>query len=206
MPCNNKILAWTACMLILVSSVCHADAPKELGGFRLGSDIAGYRNQVVMETAMPIRYAEWITEVESIASEGFKPGLIAYGTCADPGKIVRIKLKYADDSRQFFDALVREIEKKYGKPAEWRGDTFGIVISWKWSFVDKQNNRISMILQHNKLDTDEKIGNSIKLTMTGQVEKERDCFQKKYPNFREGGANLPSAEIPTKDWDRFLPR
>jgi hypothetical protein len=192
--------------LILTTGLCQAEAPHQLDGFTLGTDISAYKEQLDMNTTMPIRYAEYIREVETKASTGFRSGLIAYGACANPGMIVRIKLKYADDSRSFFDELIKQIEKRHGKAAEWRGDPFHIVTSWKWSFTDKDNNRISMILQHNKLDTDEKIGNSIKLTLTDQVDNERECFLKKFPDFREQAAPQASASGTPVDWDQFVPK
>ncbi|MFZ3044644.1 MAG: hypothetical protein WA151_01915 [Desulfatirhabdiaceae bacterium] len=183
-----------------------AEAPHQLGSFILGTDISAYREQLNMDTAIPIRYAEYISEVEIKPANGFRSGLIAYGTCTNPGKVVRIKLKYADDSRSFFDELVKQIEKRYGKADDWRGDPFHIVISWKWSFTDKNNNRISMILQHNKLDTDEKIGNSIKLTLTDLVDQERECFQKKNPDFRDQPSTQTPASGSSVNWDQLVPK
>jgi hypothetical protein len=183
---------------------CMAEAPSQVGGFKLGTYISAYKDHVDMSTSLPIRYADSISEVEIKPTDQLASGLIAYGTCADPGKVVRIKLKYADSSRDFYDKLLSRFEKKFGKPTEWRGDPFHIVIAWKWSFTDKSNNRISLILQHNKLDTDEKIGNSIKLTMTNAIDKERQCYDKAHP----GSSGSPSSgSSPAQlDWDMLVPR
>ena len=205
MSFKNWFLAILTTLLNAVICLA-AEAPHQLGSFILGTDISAYREQLNMDTAIPIRYAEYISEVEIKPANGFRSGLIAYGTCINPGKVVRIKLKYADDSRSFFDELVKQIEKRYGKADDWRGDPFHIVISWKWSFTDKNNNRISMILQHNKLDTDEKIGNSIKLTMTNQVDQERECFQKKNPDFRDHPSPQTPANRSTVKWDQLVPK
>jgi hypothetical protein len=185
------------------SGMCLAQAPSQVAGFQLGADISVYKDRVDMLTALPIRHAESISEVEINKTDFLASGLIAYGTCATPGKIVRIKLKYADSGRDFYDKLLARFEKKFGKPDEWRGDPFHIVIAWKWSFVDKSKNRISLILQHNRQDTDEKIGNSIKLTLTDAVEKERRCLEKSRPQ-----PNLPTAGKPDLqvDWDFLIPR
>jgi hypothetical protein len=185
------------------SAICLAEAPIQIGEFQLGADIAAYKDRVDMSTALPIRYAESIMEVEIKPTAFFTSGLISYGTCTTPGKVVRVKLKYADSSRDFYDTLLARFEKKFGKPDEWRGDPFHIVIAWKWSFVDKSHNHISLILQHNKQDTDEKIGNSIKLTLTDAVEKERRCYEISHPGTDESPAGKPPVQI---EWDLLIPR
>jgi hypothetical protein len=187
----------------LLSGNCLAEAPNQVGGFQLGADISTYKDRVDMTSALPIRYADFITEVEINKTDLLASGLIAYGTCAAPGKVVRIKLKYADSGRDFYDNLLARIEKKFGKPDEWRGDPFHIVIAWKWSFVDKSKNRISLILQHNKQDTDEKIGNSVKLTMTDAVDRERRCYDKSHPEISETRSEKAPVNL---DWDLLVPR
>jgi len=200
---NKKLLFLLLIGICFVTGTCLAEAPSHVAGFKLGADISDYKDRVDMTTAMPIRYAESITEVEIIKSDLLASGLIAYGTCAAPGKVVRIKLKYADSGRDFYDNLLAQVEKKFGKPDEWRGDPFHIVIAWKWSFVDRFNNRISLILQHNKQDTDEKIGNSIKLTMTNAVDRERQCYEKSHPEVRESQPVKTPVQL---DWDLLIPR
>jgi hypothetical protein len=161
-----------------------------------------------METSIPIRYMEYINEVEIRKMEGFKSGIIAYGNCDSPGRILRIKLKYTNSSKKFYNRLLNLFKTRFGKPTEWRGDSFHVVIAWKWSFTDQENNRISMILQHNTKDEEQKVGNSLKLTMTNLFEEERICFerkeqkaQKKPDKSRQG----KGIEEPVS-WDRFIPR
>jgi hypothetical protein len=199
---NKKLLSLIIIGIGFAYGSCLAEAPSQVAGFKLGTDISVYKDHVDMNTALPIRYAESISEVEIKQTDLLASGLIAYGTCADPGKVVRIKLKYANSSRDFYDKLLARFQKNFGKPDEWRGDPFHIVIAWKWSFTDKANNRISLILQHNKLDTDEKIGNSIKLTLTNAIDKERQCYEKAHP-----GTTPPSIPSPVQiDWDMLVPR
>lgn len=199
----KKLLLLVIISIVLICGSCMAEAPSQVGGFKLGTYISAYKDMVDMRTSLPIRYAESISEVEIKPTDHLSSGLIAYGTCADPGKVVRIKLKYADSSRDFYDKLLSIFEKKFGKPTEWRGDPFHIVIAWKWSFTDKSNNRISLILQHNKLDTDEKIGNSIKLTLTNAIDRERQCYDKAHPGDSGSPSGTPSGQI---DWDVLVPR
>lgn len=166
-----------------------ADIPFQVGGFRLAAPIEEFRKQIKPDTALPIRYQEYLTEVEILENGHFKSGLIAYGACADPGKIVRIKLKYADDSRALYERLLNSFTKRFGKPVEWRGDPFRVKLAWKWSFKDRHNNRISLVLQHNTKDLDEKLGNAVKMTLTSQEKKELRCWTDKHP---ETGANAPA--------------
>ncbi len=154
-----------------------AEAPHQIGVFVLNQNISEVKDYVIMETALPIRHMENIEEVEVKSLEGIKSGLIGYATCKAPGNIVRIKLKYKDPSKKFYEQLLKRISKKFGEPDDYRGDPFHIVLSWKWSFVDKKNDRITLILQHNSMDTEEKLGNSIKLTNRSMMEEDLRCYK-----------------------------
>jgi hypothetical protein len=185
-----------------------ADAPHQVAVFKLNSNIADVKQYVIMETALPIRYMENIEEVEIKPIEGLKSGLIAYATCNSPGQIVRIKLKYKDSSKEFYENLLKRIKKKYGKPQEYRGDPFHILISWKWSLVDKDGNRISMTVQHNSMDTEEKMGNAIKLTMTNLIEEDLRCHRIKAldtrQKLRQHQWRITQPEL--TGWSLFVPR
>jgi len=206
----KKILfIFTALVFLWTAGLCFAGAaPHQVSVFKLNSNIADVKDYVIMETALPIRYMENIEEVEIKPIEGLKSGMIAYATCATPGHIARIKLKYNDSSKKFFEKLLKEIKNKYGEPDEYRGDPFHILISWKWSFVDKDSNRISMTLQHNSMDTEEKLGNAIKLTMTSLIEEDQRCYeikaldQRHKLRQREGKLMAPGLT----GWDLYVPR
>ena len=161
-----------------------------------------------METALPIRYMENIEEVEIKPIKGMKSGYIAYATCAAPGHIVRIKLKYTDSSKKFFDNLLKRTKKKYGEPDDYRGDPFHILIAWKWSFTDKEGNRISLTLQHNAQDTDEKKGNAVKLTMTNLIDEDQRCYKQKALDQREKlrQRDWKAMDPGMSQWDLFVPR
>jgi hypothetical protein len=186
-----------------------AEAPRTVAGLTLGQPIRNFAEIVIMETALPVRYAEHLHEVETRPIEGFKTGLVGYGTCQKDHPVVRIKLKYADGSRAFFDELIGRFKKAFGEPDEYRGDPFQNVIAWKWAFTDKAGQRISMILQHNEMDEDEKLGNALKLTLLDALEEEARCFRKKATeqgeklrHRREGPALKPAVS----GWDRYLPK
>jgi len=194
-------------MFLLFPALCPAQTPSQIGGFVLGGNISEYKDRVKTETAMPIRYAEYLIEMETRPVDGFKSGLVSYGNCAVPGRIIRIKFKYEDSTRKFFDALLKHYKGRFGEPLEWRGDPFHILIAWKWSFSDNQNNQISMILQHNTKDEEEKLGNAVKITLTNLLEEERICFEKKYPDSRSEESPQKAEKDPgPAHWDRLLPK
>lgn len=157
--------------------------PSEIGGFELNTDIEQYRSFLKAETTLPIRFMEGISEVEIQKRPGFKSGYIAYGTCAAPGKVVRIKLKYKNPSKSFYEELLEAYQGKFGK-AKWLGDPFHVISTWKWSF-EEGGNRVDIYLQHNLSNAEEKLGNSVKMTMLNLVRDEINCFEVQNPDFRE---------------------
>lgn len=197
-------------LLSLATTSLGAEAPRHLGGFVLGSQIEECKDRVDMDTCLHVRYMEYVQEAEIRSFPGFKSGLIGFGTCADYGKILRIKLKYTDSSKRFFNEMMKRLRQRFGEPDEYRGDPFHILVAWKWSFVDKDGNQISMTMQHNSKDADQKMGNAIKLALTSQLDKEHDCFEAKRPGHRaegegaqagQGSGGRPNAD----DWKRFVP-
>lgn len=194
-------------ILILMSSAYAVPGlannfPRQIGPFILGKDIAEFAPYVDMGTELPIRYLESVKEVQIKPMRGFKSGLIAYGSCAAPGRVLRIKLKYQDDSKSFFNTLRDKIETRFGKFEEYRGDPFQVVIEWKKSFKDSQGNSISLVIQHNTRNEEEKMGNSIKLTYTNMVEDELRCQNAKTPAQHEKPIRIPAKE----KWDWFTPQ
>jgi len=183
-----------------------AQAPYEIAGFALGKNIADYQDMIRMETMLPIRYAEFLKEVEIRNIPGYKSGLITYGDCAVPGRILRIKLKFADSSREFYNNLLDRYKKRFGKPDQWRGDPFHVLVAWKWSFKDREGNLISLILQHNIEDTTKKIGNAVKLTMLNFEEEEIRCFEKKESKIRVPELEQDRKAKVEQNWDLFIPR
>ena len=182
--------------------------PQAIGPFALGQDIGELEAALQMESVLPIRYQEYLNEVEIRPPKGLKSGLIAYGLCAQPGKIVRVKIKYRDSSREFYDDLLERTKQRFGRPNEYNGDPFHIVISWKWSFVDASGQRITLNLAHNTRDVEEKFGNTIKLTLISAIEQERACYLQQNPAVRkrEADQKLLRNKMTPEDWDRLIPR
>ena len=193
-------------LLLLVGMNAYADTvpPLNLGGFKLGEDIAGYMTFIDENSFRKIRYSEYIGEAEIKSVPGFVSGSIAFGLCDQPKRIVRIKLKYDDPTRDFFDMLLKRFEASFGAPDEYRGDPFQAMIAWKWSFKSSTLGNISLILQHNTKNPDEKFGNAVKLTLTGQIEMERMCMQQK--SQEKSGEDSPEP-ILTREamWKLYVP-
>ncbi len=182
--------------------------PQAVGPFAFGQDIADLAAFVKMETALPLRYQEYLNEVEIKPLAGFKSGLITYGLCARPGEVVRIKLKYLDSRREFYDALLERVKQRFGRPSEYNGDPFHIVISWKWSFADADGHRVTLNLAHNTRDVEEKFGNTLKITMLDAIAQERECYLKQNALVREREADrpIPLKQMSSQEWDRLVPR
>jgi hypothetical protein len=191
------------CVWIFLAGVCAAQAPHEIAGFSLGKNIDEYRDAVNSASDMPIRHRGSIREVQVKPVAGYKSGIVSYGTCVEKGRVLRIRLKYLDASKKFYETLLSRFKERFGEPSEWRGDPFHIVINWKWSFTDKDGNRISLQLQHNTKDVEEKIGNTVKLSLPEAIHAEHICLDKKTQVSK--GGQKPSSGTPP-DWDLLIPR
>ncbi len=205
---KTKMFLFVNILCLLIGEVCMATTPHEISGFILGRSIEDYKDRVSLETALPIRYCEYLQEVEIKAPKGIKTGLIWYAADDPLHPIVRIKLKYADSSKYFYLELLRRFKRRFGEPAEWRGDPFHILEGWKWSFIDDQNNIISLILQHNTLDRQQKIGNCVKLTNWSLLNMEKRCFQQKHPEIsrKKRKQAIKLGDYRLADWNRFIPQ
>lgn len=202
-----------ACLSVLIAAlllpmVSFAQAPQQIAGIRLGAAIDQYAPILQMDNALPVRHMEYILEVALKPSfEGYRSGYIFYGNCDKPGRIVKIKLKYERNDKEFFDELLQRFKQKFGEPDQYRGDAFRTFIAWKWSFSDKDGNHISLILQHNSADVEEYTrGNSVKLSATSLIEKETKCDELRNPEPRQTqpGKGEKKALAPA-DYQRFIP-
>jgi len=162
----NSIL-FSFFLFLLPGHISAQEVPHGVGGFLLGSNVTDYPD---------IEYSNFLKEVVIYDWHGFDKGIISYGICAEPGEIVKIKLKYKNSSKKYFKKLLKKYKKKYGKPTEWKGDSFGILHIWKWKFVDEKQNRVHLILQHNSKNPNENIGNMVKLYYPDNIVREQTCF------------------------------
>lgn len=183
--------------LISAAVVSSSEIPHEIGGFLLGEDITEYSE---------IEYSNYLKEVVVTNWHGFRKGIISYGICAYPGKIVIIAMKYEDSSKDFFDELFKRYKDKFGKPALWGGDAFGILSKWKWVFTDENNLRVNLILQHNLKNDNENIGNMVKLYYPEREREERICFIEQCEINKSEEQQKQILERKEKNWDYLIPR
>lgn len=204
----KQVLIFLAVAIALLPArPCTADSPHQIAGFVLGANIKQYESVLDMSTSLPLRRMEYLSEVETKPLDGFRKGFITYGNCDEPGRVVKIRLKYTRDDKEFFNELLERFKKKFGTSAQYRGDAFRAFIAWKWVFVDKDKNRITLQLQHNSEDGDEEItrGNSVKLTISNLVDKERECYEKKHPEQQQSKVNGAKGEGGNIDFKRLIP-
>jgi len=193
---------FTAATLIIIAllsftSVAAYNTPTEIGGFKLGEFITDYPQ---------VEYSEYLKEVVVNDWHGFRKGIISYGTCAYPGRIVKIRMKYQNSSKNFYDELLKKYKSKYGKPTEWKGDAFGVLYIWKWRFVDKDNRRVNLILQHNLQNDNENVGNMVKISFPELMEEERFCVIDFFEKNKTAEEKETIKQRMKPDWDYMLPR
>lgn len=194
------------CCLIFLPAVCGAaDVPHEIGGITLGAGIGAFEHRFVPGSELPVRYLESMKEIEVRKTPGFKTGLVYYGTCQTPSRIVRIEFKYQNTSEAFYRDLLKRFKQQLGEPNEWRGDPFHIVVGWKWGFIDKNGNDISLILKHNKRDEEKKEGNYVKMTMWNLMRLESECYQNKLLDEAKKTDRAARTDDPI-DWDLLVPK
>lgn len=192
-------------LLAIPSFIQAADIPMSLAGIRLGEDISTAHHCCKLSTDIPLAEERHLNEIhlQSQFVAGIKTGTVAYANCGQKGRIVRIKLKFDDPSRDFFNDLLRRYEKEFGKPEEWRGDPFQSVISWKWSFRDNTGKRVNLELTHSK-DEDYKMGNFVKLSLRSLWEEEAACLKRSQENSSTGDSSpTPRDKL---DYRQLIPR
>jgi hypothetical protein len=191
---RTLVLAAIFQLLFSAGAVSAIEIPQEIAGFRLGEDITEYSD---------IEYSNYLKDVVVTDWHGFRKGIISYGICASPGEIVRISMKYEDSGKDFYDTLLKKYKKKFGKPAIWGGDAFGILSKWKWVFIDENNRTVNLILQHNLRNHNENIGNIVKLYYPEREKEERLCFIEQCEINKSEEQALERKEI---NWDYMIPR
>jgi len=205
----GRFLLFSALGAILILSpqyVSADEAPHRIAGFTLGKQVSDFADLVNMKTSLPLRHREYLSVVETRDIPGYKSGYIIYGNCADPGRIVRIKLKYDYESKKFYDDLMERFKKRFGEPDAWRGDPFHVIIIWKWAFRDNNNHRITLHLQHS-MDEEYKFGNSLKLTNMTLMDRERACREEKHPGSTDNNdqSSYKEKRLKEKDYQQFIP-
>jgi hypothetical protein len=175
-----------ALLIMALAMPAAAKMPKSLAGITLGEDLKSCQGMVQEDSKGVAEDYPYLNEVTIPPGKipGVRLGKVAYGNCADPGKVVRIKLKLGRPDRDLFKELKKLYTQKWGDPGQYRGDPFQNVVAWKWSFKDGDA-KVSLILSNSR-DPEEGPGNRIKMTLTSMMAQERKCWQKKHP-YRFGG-------------------
>ncbi len=184
-------------VFLFISNLTYAfEVPTEIAGIKLGSDIADYPD---------VEYSNYLKEVVVMDWHGFHKGIISYGICESPGTIVKLKMKYEDSSKRFYNKLLKRFKKKFGAPLEWKGDSFGIRHVWKWKFEDDTGKIVNLILQHNLQDPSQNIGNVVKLSYPELEEIERLCFNRKCEEITGPDHQKRRDELKKTGWDFLIP-
>lgn len=180
--------------------------PLSLAGITLGADVSTVHHRCKMSTDIPLADERHLNEINLMPQfvPGIKSGSVAYANCSKKGAIVRIKLKYDNPSRAFFDDLLSRFTKSWGKPEKWRGNPFQTVISWKWSFKNDQGEKINLELTHSE-DEEYKLGNFVKLTLRSLWEEEAACHKKSLGPAEGGGTLLPTPQDKLQ-YEQLIPR
>jgi hypothetical protein len=171
--------------------------PHEIAGIKLGTKIEEYPD---------FELSNYLKEMVVVDWHGFRKGIISYGICYAPDTIVKLQMKYEDSSKQFFDVLMRRYKEKFGAPAEWKGDSFGIKHIWKWRFKDENGRSVNMILEHNLQDINANIGNQVKLYYPEMLENERLCFLELCEEAGSPEKKARKEELKKSSWDHLIPK
>lgn len=179
-------------------------APREVAGLALGADVKDLASRLDLTKAMPLWDRPYLTRANIQPTKGFRSGYVLFGNCANPGKIVRVKLKYADKDPSFFRNTGRTLTTRYGEPKPLMSDQGGLYLGMAWKFGTIKTGVTALLLEHSAGDDPEDAeGTSIRLTDNGLLAQEELCYEKnrkKEPNVQP---SFPLFEI-TEDW--LLPK
>lgn len=194
-----------ALLLAAAPAVLAADAPSRLAGIGLGDEAAALKGRVKAASARVLDDTPWLRRIRVAPDKFFSGGYVLVGTCAAPGRVLRVKVRYRDDSLEFFRKISGEMLATYGDPAEYKGETDGRIMGNKWSFSDPWLRPVSLILQRIEgQDPEAGHGNTVKLTNWGMLEAERACWQERH------AAKTAPAKAPKQDKagqnNGYLPR
>jgi len=171
--------------------------PHEIAGIGLGTNIDEYPEIVGTNFLKEVVVTDW---------HGFRKGVISYGTCKLVDQVLKIDMKYKDKSEAFFKKLMKKYRKAFGEPDIWTGDSFGVMRVWKWQFIDEEQDRISLTLQYNGKNSNETLGNMVKLSYPDKIEAERLCFIDVCAESKENIDAKRREELNKSDWSHLVPQ
>lgn len=201
----KKILVFLVAALVLAAPSAHADSdfPMTLAGFTLGQSVDQYSSRCRLDERIPLSDAPFLSEsrLKDEVMDGIRGGSLAYGNCLNKGKLVRIKLKFEDRSKDLFEQLLKRYKAQFGAPDRYIGDAFKNVIAWEWVFRNGNNEEISLVLMWSR-DKEIRPGVSIKMTHNTLMEKEYHCYSEQYMGRK--GKNKGRSKV--HDLDEYIPR
>ncbi len=152
--------------------------PSSLAGITLGAPLGDYTAIARMDTIMRRTDAKFIYEVmlDEARMQGVRRAYIGFGDCTGEPAVIWIKIKFADDSMDLFDALMRRYVRAFGDPDAWEGDAFHVETAWRWDFQDADGRRVDLLLTHSK-DPQTESGVVVKMTLGSLYEAEQRCWK-----------------------------
>ncbi len=113
---KKVILLTLLVSLIGISGALAAqNAPESVAGITIGNDVSTIRSLLEENSATCPWQEEYIKRIGLKDMEGYKGGYVVVGNCKRKDIILRMKLKYQDDSMEFFNKLYGKIEKRFWK-------------------------------------------------------------------------------------------
>jgi hypothetical protein len=200
-----------ACLVILTAvfaaAAAHAQtaaAPREVAGIALGADVKDLASRLDLTKAVPLWDKPYLTRANIQPTKGFRSGYVLFGNCANPGRVVRVKLKYADKDPSFFRNTGRTLTSRYGDPKPLMSDQGSLYLGMAWKFGTLKTGVTALLLEHAAGDDPEDTeGTSIRLTDNSMLSLEQECYEKTRQKEPHVQPSFPLFEI-TEDW--LLPK
>lgn len=157
----------------------YAKLPMTVGGITLGDPIEKYENIIIPGTNMGNRDALFLNEMSIDPSQipGTKGGSLSTGNSSEQERVIMIKLKFLDTSKQLYDVLEKYYREAFGAPDKWLGDAFHNVISWQWT-KKEGDDVVEIVLTYSK-DQEIRPGVSVKMVLRSAWQHEFDLYRKK---------------------------
>jgi len=199
----RRTLGLTVLAVLTVAAAWAGDAPSNLAGIELGGVAAHMKSRIRTHKSRAVDGSPWLRRLPVVPDKYYAGGYVLVGTCAAPGRVIRIKMHYRDESLDFFRKIAGEMLARYGDPTEYKGGIDGRTMGNKWSFNDPWARPLSLILQRTEgEDPETGTGNTIKLTNWGMLEAERACWQERQP----ATAGKAKSGLPARTDTGYLPR
>lgn len=174
----------TLFLLIFTASSLAAEprvgpAPVSVAGFRLGDDISRYQTICDIEQGRAIPDTPFLNEacLHPQALNGVRGGSLIYGSCANPGKVMGIKIKFAEMSKRLFKNLLGRYTKRFGDPTAYKGDPQRNAVAWEWDISGSEGRHVKVLLMYST-DPATRPGVSIQMTDHSLLDLEFTCYRK----------------------------